>query len=296
MNNIVEVNNLNVQFEHFEALKDVNFHIQSGAGVIGLIGPNGAGKTTLIHSILGQLAITKGTINTHRLAIAYCPDTPSFDVYLTAEEVLQQVLELRDLPINKVQINQNLEQVGLLNHKKRLVGRFSRGMKQRLGIAVANILEPKLLILDEPTSALDPFGREDILALITKIAKERTVLISSHLLSDIQRVANRLLVLHQGSLLFDGSTTDFIHNSENMVLIKLKNASFKTEITKVLTEMNVALNTKANFVDKIYFPVNQMDTAFDVLKNHVDAIERIGIDDFSLDKAFDQAILKEDKL
>lgn len=293
MNNIVEVSHLTVKFKHFQALKDITCQIPTGAGVIGLIGPNGAGKTTLIHSILGQLAITQGSIDAHRLDIAYCPDTPSFEAYLTAEEILQQVLKLRDKPIDQARINHHLDQVGLLKHKKRLVGKFSRGMKQRLGIAVANILEPQLLILDEPTSALDPFGREDVLSLITAIAKERTVLISSHLLSDIQRIADQLLVLNQGKLLFAGSTTDFIHKSENMALIKLKTASFKAEIITALNAKNVSLNEKENFADKLYFSANQMGTVLDVLQNHVEAIESVGIDDYSLDKAFDQAIAGE---
>ena len=143
------------------------------------------------------------------------------------------------------------------------------------------------------TRLIDPFGREDVLSLITAIAKERTVLISSHLLSDIQRIADQLLVLNQGKLLFAGSTTDFIHKSENMALIKLKTASFKAEIITALNAKNVSLNEKENFADKLYFSANQMGTVLDVLQNHVEAIESVGIDDYSLDKAFDQAIAGE---
>lgn len=192
-------------------------------GVYGLVGPNGAGKTTLLSLLAGLRRPDAGEIQidigSGRLAL--CPDTPEFEPWLTASEVVAQSRGLafagRGRGLDRGSrsragssdpdvIARVLGEVGLSEAAKRRVGGFSRGMTQRLGLAVALALDPELIILDEPTSALDPAGRAELLALITRLGDERTVVFSSHILADVQRVAAHIGVLDYGRLLFQGPT------------------------------------------------------------------------------------------
>jgi len=176
-------------------------------GVYGLVGPNGAGKTTLLSILAGLRRPGSGEVHlaVPSARVASCPDTPAFEPFLTAAEVVGQSRGLvfggRAGPGPDV-----LAEVGLAAAAGRRVGGFSRGMTQRLGLAVALTLEPELLILDEPTSALDPAGRAELLTLIARLARDRTVIFSSHILADVQRVATEIGVLDHGRLLFQGPT------------------------------------------------------------------------------------------
>lgn len=185
--------------------------------VFGFIGRNGAGKTTTMRAVLGLLKADAGEIlvagekvvygqtptNRH---IGYLPDVPEFYSFMTAREYLRLCGESLQLPQKEIveRSEELLTLVGLGDEKHRIKG-YSRGMKQRLGIAQALLARPRLLICDEPTSALDPIGRKEILDLLLSVREQTTVLFSTHILSDVERICTDVALLHDGKIAMQGS-------------------------------------------------------------------------------------------
>jgi ABC-2 type transport system ATP-binding protein len=192
-------------------LFDVDLLVPRGA-VYGLVGPNGAGKTTLLSLLTGTRRPDRGTIavNVTPHKVAVCPDVPEFDPWLVASEVVDLARSLTAAGGSRGDVAAALRTAGLEDSAGRRVGGFSRGMTQRLGLACALVGEPDLLILDEPTSALDPAGRAEILDLIAAMRGRRTVIVASHILADVQRVADHVGILRDGRLLYQGPTRDLI--------------------------------------------------------------------------------------
>ena len=180
--------------------------------IYGLVGPNGAGKTTLLSLLSATRRPDRGTISMDiaRRRIAVCPDVPEFDGWLTAAEVTDLARSLVAPDAGRQAVATALAAAGLAGSAGRRVGGFSRGMLQRLGLACALVGEPELLILDEPTSALDPAGRAEMLSLVAAMRGHRTVIFSSHILADVQRIADQVGILRDGRLLYQGATKDLI--------------------------------------------------------------------------------------
>jgi ABC-2 type transport system ATP-binding protein len=193
------------------ALDDVDIEVPRGT-VYGLVGPNGAGKTTLLGMLSGLRTPTAGLVElaVARRQIAVLPDTPRFDAWLTAREVvdLARSLVAPDMPGEAV--DGALRACGLEDAAGRRVGGFSRGMLQRLGLAATIVGDPELLLLDEPASALDPAGRRDVLDLIARLRGTSTVLFSSHILADVERVCDTVGVLRDGRLLYQGTMSGLL--------------------------------------------------------------------------------------
>ena len=219
--NVLEVKDVHKSFGDKLVLDGVSFSVPENC-VFGFIGKNGAGKTTTMKAILGLLEIDGGEIYVcdekikYGVApksgyIGYLPDVPEFYSYMNAREYLSLCGELTSIPKDKLKsrVDELLGLVGLGNEKHRIKG-YSRGMKQRLGIASALIHNPKLLICDEPTSALDPVGRKEILDII-KAAREKTsVVFSTHILSDVERVCSKIAFIEGGKTVYTG-TIEEIH-------------------------------------------------------------------------------------
>ena len=188
--------------------------------IFGFIGQNGAGKTTTMKTVLGLLQADAGEIlvNGEKVVygqtptnryIGYLPDVPEFYSFMTAPEYLRfcgQITGMKDSEIES-RSRELLELVGLGNERHRIKG-FSRGMKQRLGIAQALLNRPKLLICDEPTSALDPVGRREILDILLAARQQTTVLFSTHILSDVERICTDIAFLHNGKIIIQGKLSD----------------------------------------------------------------------------------------
>lgn len=192
-------------------LFDVDLQVPRG-GVYGLVGPNGAGKTTLLSIVTGVRHADSGTIE-HCLpkrAISVCPDVPEFDGWLTAQEVVSLAASLVMPEFDPRAVTDALATAGLSEAAHRRVGEFSRGMTQRLGLACAIVSGPELVILDEPTSALDPAGRADVLDLVAGMRGRATVIFSSHILSDVQRIADHVGILRRGRLLYQGPVQQLV--------------------------------------------------------------------------------------
>jgi ABC-2 type transport system ATP-binding protein len=195
-----------------KGLFDVDLAVPRGC-IYGLVGPNGSGKTTLLSILDGTRRADRGTVRVGlpRNRIAVCPDVPEFDGWLTAVEVVElAAVMIGGLDRSPRAAVDALIVAGLGDDLNRRVGGFSRGMLQRLGLASALVGDPELLILDEPTSALDPAGRADVLDLVLSMRGRRTVIFSSHILSDVQRVADQVGVLRGGRLLYQGRTQQLI--------------------------------------------------------------------------------------
>jgi ABC-2 type transport system ATP-binding protein len=192
-------------------LFDVSLHSPRGS-IYGLVGPNGAGKTTLLSILSGTRRPVHGTfsLGVTRRRVAVCPDVPEFDGWLTAWEVVDLARSLVAPDSGRERIGSVLRTAGLADSADRRVGGFSRGMIQRLGLASALVGDPELLILDEPTSALDPAGRAEMLGLVAAMRGSRTVIFSSHILADVQRIADQVGILRDGRLLYQGATRDLI--------------------------------------------------------------------------------------
>lgn len=213
--NIIETKNLTKSYADFTAVSGINLHIPKGA-VYGFLGPNGAGKSTAMKMFLGLTKPTGGsfTINGKMYSknrvqilkeIGSFIEAPAFYGNLSGEENLEIIRKILGLP--KSSVAEALEIVGLTQFKKRLAKKYSLGMKQRLGLAGALIGKPPILILDEPTNGLDPVGIHEIRTLIRSLPEkfDCTVLVSSHLLSEIELMADTIGILNHGHLLFEGT-------------------------------------------------------------------------------------------
>jgi len=212
---MLQIEGLHKRFGDREVLCGVNLSVPEGS-VFGFIGQNGAGKTTTMKAILGLIRIDGGDIlvngervkygegRTNRF-IGYLPDVPAFYPFMTAPEYLRFCGEISGLSAKEIEgrSRELLELVGLAGEHHRIKG-FSRGMKQRLGIAQALLGRPRLLICDEPTSALDPAGRKEILDLLCAVREQTTVLFSTHILSDVERICTDVAILHEGEIAVEG--------------------------------------------------------------------------------------------
>ncbi len=202
---VVQTQGLVKTYGGVRALAGVSLRVEAGS-VYGLVGPNGAGKTTLLAVLAGLRRPTAGSVRTTvpRERVAVMPDTPRFEPWLTAFEVVDLARSLIAPEVPESEVDLALERTGLADVAGRRVGGFSRGMLQRLGLAATIVSRPGLLLLDEPCAALDPAGRKEVLDLVTRLGRSGTVLFSSHILSDVQRVCDTVGVLREGRLLFEG--------------------------------------------------------------------------------------------
>jgi len=207
----VATRGLTRDYGHGAGLFDVDLGVTRGT-IYGLVGPNGAGKTTLLSILTGLRHADAGTVQiaVDRRRCAVCPDVPQFEPWLTAYEVVDLARSFVAPGAGATAVKRALITAGLAEVAYRRVGDFSRGMTQRLGLAAALVGDPELLLLDEPTSALDPAGRAEILELVGAMRGRRTVVFSSHILADVQRVADVIGILRGGRLLYQGSTQQLV--------------------------------------------------------------------------------------
>jgi len=210
---VIKTEGLCKYFRDKKALEDLNLKISKGV-IFGYLGPNGAGKTTTIRVLLNLAKPTRGTAyilgedirrsRNYLRKIGFLPDVPNFYNFFTAREFLSFIGDITGIEDPKRKIEEVLELVGLRNERGK-IGTYSRGMKQRLGIAQALLSDPEILILDEPTSSLDPQGRKEVLDLIYSLKGEKTVFFSTHILTDVERICDRIGILKEGRLILEDS-------------------------------------------------------------------------------------------
>ena len=207
---MIEVKNVHKHFNGFHALKGISLHVKENE-IYGFIGHNGAGKSTTMNIITGLSSFSEGQCIVNgkdvktveqpgELNVGFLPENPQFYPWMSAHEYLMYCSKTK----NVEHVDKLLKWSGLKDHANRKIKGFSRGMKQRLGMAVALVHDPELLILDEPSSALDPEGRSEILNMMIELKKMgKTIIFSSHILSDIERICDRVGMIAEGEMIFE---------------------------------------------------------------------------------------------
>ena len=227
---LIRATHLSRRFGSLLALDDVSFEISRGE-VVGFLGPNGAGKTTVMRILTGYLPATSGSASIAgfdvlsqglevRRRIGYLPESVPLYRELRVGEMLAFHARLHRIPRSgrNQRIGEVLDRVGVRDRERDLIGGLSRGLKQRVALAIALLHDPEVLVLDEPTSGLDPIQRLEVRSLLASLAERRTVLLSSHILPEIEAACPRVLVIHRGRIAADGSPGDLVS--------KLSGASF----------------------------------------------------------------------
>jgi len=300
--NIIETKDLTKKYGDFVAVDSLNLAVKQGE-VFGLLGPNGAGKTTTILMLLGLTEPTSGKVkvlgfNPARQPLSvksragYIPDQVGFYDELTARENLVYIARLNGLSRHetKQRIDEALEKVGLSQVAEHSVKTFSRGMRQRLGVADVLIKNPQLIIMDEPTQGLDPELARDFLKLIRELADAGiTILLSSHLLYQVQEVCDRVGLFHQGHMVLNGSVTQLAQK----VLgggyhVRLRANGLKDNYSELLRKLSgvVEVNFKA---PDIYTLVATKDLRSDAANTVIKAggkLTSLDIEDLSLDDIY----------
>ncbi len=233
---ILEVRSLTKSFNQFKAVDDLSFAINKGA-VYGFLGQNGAGKSTTMRMLMGLIFPDSGSIiingstfsNSQRQLlrnIGAIIERPDMYGYLSGWENLKIFAALSGKNIKTTRLHEVIEMVGLKGREKDKVKAYSQGMKQRLGIAIATVHEPDLLILDEPTNGLDPQGIAEIRQLILSLSKDhgKTILVSSHLLHEIEQVATDIIIIHKGKKMIEAPVGELLHPDDTRIEITLQPA------------------------------------------------------------------------
>ncbi len=232
---IIQVTNLAKNYGDFTAVNKLSFTVNEG-DVYGFLGQNGAGKSTTIRMLLTLIKPTAGSINIfgkelqhHRSEIlrqtGAVIERPDLYKYLSAYDNLSIFAKMSGIKVTRKLLMDQLQLVGLDKVYNKKAALFSQGMKQRLGIAVALVHDPRLIILDEPTNGLDPQGIADMRNLIVRLSKEmgKTVVISSHLLSEIEQIATRMIIIHKGEKVVEGSVDELLDPAHTLVDIQTTN-------------------------------------------------------------------------
>lgn len=268
----IKVTNLTKYYGETLAVDDISFEVNKGE-ILGFLGPNGAGKSTTMKIITTYLPPTTGTVTMDdfdveknsidvRKKLGYLPEqNPLYmDMYVT--DYLDYVAALDGIPKDKIRARRNemINVCGLEEMKDRVIGELSKGFKQRVGLAQAMINNPEVLILDEPTSGLDPNQIIEIRNLIKKLGKQKTVILSTHILSEVQATCNRVIIINKGKLVADGSPQELAERSrgQSVVTLEVKNNTDKNalnsalKICKGVTKVEFSRETDESFIFNIY--------------------------------------------
>lgn len=266
MQAIIQTDALSKNYNQFSAVSNLSFTVNRG-DVFGFLGENGAGKSTTIRMLLSLIKPTSGKIKfwgedfQHNRSevlkkVGAVIERPDLYKYLSAFDNLNLFAKMSGLKLSKNELLDQLDLVGLADRQQDKVKTFSQGMKQRLGIAVALVHNPELIVLDEPTNGLDPQGIVDIRNLILKLRNERgkTILVSSHLLSEIELIANRMLIIHQGKKIVEGEVSHLLDPAKtivkldtadnNMAFTLLKKSPWSESLEITSNEIHLSMQKK----------------------------------------------------
>ncbi len=245
---MINVKDLFKSYGPIEALRGVSFRIDEGE-IVGLLGPNGAGKTTIIKILIGYLQPDEGTVEvagldvpTHaqevQAQLGYLPETAPLYPELSVQSYLQMMADLRQIPAQDqvARLSEAVYATGLRDHLTRPIGELSKGFRQRVGLAQAILHQPKLLILDEPTIGLDPTQIVEVRRLIRRLAKHSTVLFSTHILSEVEALCERAIILINGLIKADARLSELSATS-NAVLVLGKKAAGVDKALRALSQV-----------------------------------------------------------
>lgn len=234
MKNIIEVENLTKKFGSFTAVNNISFEGQEGE-VIAFLGPNGAGKTTTMRMLTCYIPATEGTARIEgydifhdsfkvRERIGYAPEIPPLYPDMTVQSFLKYVAQIKQIPADlvKIKVDKVIEECALSEMRERLISKLSRGYKQRVGIAQAIIHEPKVIILDEPTVGLDPNQVVEIRTMIKNLATNRTVMLSTHILSEAEAICKHVIIIDKGQIVGQGTWQELQDDLQELMIIKMK--------------------------------------------------------------------------
>lgn len=310
---IIETHNLTKSYKNVDALRSLNLKVPQNS-VVAFLGPNGAGKTTTIKLLLGLIRPTAGQATLFgydmvkdsvsiRQRIGYLPQEPRFYDYMTARETLHFTARFFDnRPASEIepQVAETLALVGLEDKADRPVKSLSGGERQRLGIAQAQINRPELLILDEPAANLDPQGRRDVLGIIEQLRANTTIFYSTHILDDVQRVSDFVVILNQGALVAQATIDSMLHRSNQTIYTLITKGNHEAAHIRVskqpwVTEIDL---TPLEDVTKWQIKVTDIDMAETHLLRQILANENLNVIEFgrnkqNLEDAFLDIILED---
>jgi ABC-2 type transport system ATP-binding protein len=245
---MIEVSHLCKNYGERQAIVDLSFTIEKGE-VVGFLGPNGAGKSTTMKIITGFMAPTSGEARVCgfdvfedpievKRRIGYLPETPPLYSDMLIEEYLRYVAELKHAPVDKIKtlVDMALEKAQLLPVRKRLIKNLSKGFKQRVGIAQALVSDPAVLVLDEPTVGLDPKQVSEIRDLIKELKGERTIILSTHILPEVQATCDKVIIIHEGRIVAQESIEQIEKMNEGFIMLTVrtkKAGSLEAQLMKV---------------------------------------------------------------
>ncbi len=303
--NIIEVENLTKHYqsktfskEIIPALRNLNLKIDSGK-IFGLLGPNGAGKTTLVKILLGIVFPTEGharifgeDIRNYHLhsRIGFLPEDHKFPDYLNADELMNWFGSMSGLTRSQIKerADKYLSMVDIIQWRKMKIKKYSKGMLQRLGLAQALINEPELIFLDEPTDGVDPIGRKKIRDILIDLKKEgKTILINSHLLSEVELVCDSVAILNNGVLVKEGSVTDLTISSDTY---KMETSGLDDEtVNTLLSRYKAVIENRNSFTVKADNPA-ELNGIIDFLRSRGILITEIGKLKSTLEEMFIEVI------
>ena len=251
---MIELEHVTKLYGSIPGLRDVSLHVPKGQ-TVGLLGRNGAGKTTALNLMTGYFPPTEGRVRVGgkemladpracKRMIGYLPEKPPLYDEMSVEDYLAFVCELREVvrKANKAHVDKIIELCSLKDVRQRVIGHLSKGYRQRVGIAQALCGAPEILILDEPTVGLDPKQTVEMRELIRKLGKDHTVVFSSHILSEVQQLCSRVIILHEGRMI---QSMDLTERDADTVRLRLRAAGKKESLLAALKGLNCVMSAEA---------------------------------------------------
>ena len=278
---MIQVSNLSKKYGSHVAVNDVSFTVNDGE-ILGFLGPNGAGKSTTMNIVTGYLSATSGSVsidgydilenpNEAKMRIGYLPEMPPLYLDMTVKEYLYFIYDLKKVKFPKAPHIDEICRLVKIDHVKgRLIKNLSKGYRQRVGIAQALVGNPDVLILDEPTVGLDPKQIIEIRTLITELGKNHTVILSSHILSEIQAVCERVIVINHGKIVADDTPSNLSKLLSDDHTLTIRVGGPRTEVLKLLSTISGVKNVtcigmqEANSNDFIVEPEGTRDIRRDI--------------------------------
>ncbi len=296
---MIEITNVTKKYGNFTAVDDISFTIQNGE-IIGFLGPNGAGKSTTMNMITGYIEPTEGTITVNgydiqkkpqkaKKQIGYMPEGVPLYQDLTVKEFVTYMAELKkvDKKVKKEEVEKALTETGIKDVEKKLIRNLSRGYKQRVSMAGALVGSPDVLILDEPTVGLDPKQITEIRSLIKELGKEHTVILSSHILSEVSQLCERVIIINKGKIVAIDTPENLekATQEKNIILVTVEDKRNKMkEINTLIPEIAKCEEVKDNGDGTKQYMIEAKENA-DLRKQLFEVLPKNDITIFELKKA-----------